>query len=489
MAFDNDPATGIVTCNYDFTNSLSSAGSYNATTNAETNVAWFAGGYSFILGRAEGMKSNLLASYVAEPNIIAAATRQELRTVYGNKFVIGNSVPVAHEQFAFTYNAGRATGATLYNIFFATKKVPERLIFVSSVHNHRKYMMILSRSDRDYSARMEYTTAGGGAINQIRCRIDFDETPLFCSVPDGAGNLVPGEGQTQALMQEMTTAANVSWNMFLPDSDFVQQNKFFSTGPFEEETALTLSRGAVWNSRKRISQHVCGPILNPNLRIGAVAPLNYDSRHLPPELRDFRLQMYDVDWSRLQAEKVTLNELTLYEFKDGTQKVGALESVLYLPQFREFKKPIAGNSFEMEIFSELGAPSYFCFFCRRTSEADILQQPIIKTLSIFNGTTKKKSNVVQDMRVSQLFHLTQRNVHPASQYDRKAFNRRQTILLSTEDIGMMGLKSDEYQKAKRVRYVFSGTTNEPGQLYVVLVYNNRGLHIDGRRLQVVTLHE
>ena len=488
-AFDNDPNTGTVTCNYDFTNSLSSAGSYNATTNNENNIGWFAGGYSLLLGRQEGVKSNMLASYVTEPNIVPAATRQELRDVYGNKFVIGNRVPLTHEQFAFTYNAGRATGATLYNIFFATKKVPERLIFVSSVHNHRKYMMILSRSDRDYSARMEYTTAGGGAINQIRCRIDFDETPLFCSVPDGAGNFVPGEGQTQLLMQAMTTAANVSWDMILPDSDFVEQNKFFSTGPYVQERALTLSRGAVWNSRKRISQHVCGPILNPNLRIGAVAPLNYDSRHLPPELRDFRLQMYDVDWSRLQAEKVTLNELTLYEFKDGTQKVGALESVLYLPQFREFKSAVAGNTFEMEVYSELGAPSYFCIFCRRRPEADILQQPIIKTLSIFNGTTKKKSNVVQDMRVSQLFHLTQRNVHPASQYGRQAFNRRQTILLSTEDIGMMGLKSDEYQKAKRVRYVFSGTTNEPGQLHVVLVYNNRGLHIDGRRLQVVTLHE
>ena len=53
----------------------------------------------------------------------------------------------------------------------------------------------------------------------------------------------------------------------------------------------------------------------------------------------------------------------------------------------------------------------------------------------------------------------------------------------------MGLKSHEYQKAKRVEYTFSGTTDRPGQLYVVLVYNNRGLHIDGRRLQVVTLHE
>jgi len=254
------------------------------------------------------------------------------------------------------------------------------------------------------------------------------------------------------------------------------------------ETALTQTRGAVFQSIKRISQHVCGPILNPNMRIESVAPLNYDSRHLPPELRDFRLQFYNIDWSRLQATSTTLNELTLYEFKDGIQKVGASENVLYLPQFREFVRTIADNTFEIEIFSELGSPSYFCLFCR-SATTDILQQPIIKSLSIFNGTTKKKSNVVTNLSVSQLFHLTQRNVHPAAQYDKNAARRRQTVLLSAEDIGLLGLKAEEYQKAKRVRYVFSGTLDDPGQLYIVLVYNNRGLHIDGRRLQVVTLHE
>ena len=54
---------------------------------------------------------------------------------------------------------------------------------------------------------------------------------------------------------------------------------------------------------------------------------------------------------------------------------------------------------------------------------------------------------------------------------------------------ILGLRSFEYQKAKRVEYTFSGTTERPGQLYIVLVYNNRGLHIDGRRLQLGTLHE
>ena len=88
-----------------------------------------------------------------------------------------------------------------------------------------------------------------------------------------------------------------------------------------------------------------------------------------------------------------------------------------------------------------------------------------------------------------LFHPTQRNVHAAAEYDRVAYNRRQTILLSAEDVGLLGLKNFEYQKAKRVNYVFSGTIDRPGTLYVVMVYNNRGLHIDGRRLAMVTLHE
>ena len=72
-------------------------------------------------------------------------------------------------------------------------------------------------------------------------------------------------------------------------------------------------------------------------RIAATAPLNHDSRHLPPEMRDFRLRFDDVDWSRLGApnNKVTLNELTLFEFNGGNQDVAAVDNMLHLPQFRE----------------------------------------------------------------------------------------------------------------------------------------------------------
>ena len=71
--------------------------------------------------------------------------------------------------------------------------------------------------------------------------------------------------------------------------------------------------------------------------------------------------------------------------------------------------------------------------------------------------------------------------------DRVAYDRRQTILLSAEDVGLMGLKAHEYQKAKRVNFVFSGTCDRPGVLYVILVYNNRGLYLTGVQQSVVRL--
>jgi hypothetical protein len=93
------------------------------------------------------------------------------------------------------------------------------------------------------------------------------------------------------------------------------------------------------------------------------------------------------------------------------QKVGAEQNILYIPQFREFKRAVSGGAFELSIFSELGAPSYFAFFCR-SATTDILQQPLIKQLSISCETTMKKSNVLTDVSIGELYHLTQRNVHP-----------------------------------------------------------------------------
>ena len=61
--------------------------------------------------------------------------------------------------------------------------------------------------------------------------------------------------------------------------------------------------------------------------------------------------------------------------------------------------------------------------------------------------------------------------------------------ISWSSAGMMGFKGYEYQKQKRARYVFSGTLNEPGAVYVVFVFNNRGLQIDGRNIGIVNLHQ
>ena len=169
-----------------------------------------------------------------------------------------------------------------------------------------------------------------------------------------------------------------------------------------------------------------------------------------------------------------------------------LHGLLHLPQFRQGSTTelTEKGEFDFEVFSPYGMPSYIAVFARDTNfKIDSGTQPLVTRLSIMCSTTQKKSNSIQDASIGQLYHLTQRNVHPAAEYDRVAYDRRQTILLSAEDVGLMGLKAHEYQKAKRINYVFTGTTDRPGQLYVIFVYNNRGLHIDGRRLQLVTLHE
>ena len=100
-------------------------------------------------------------------------------------------------------------------------------------------------------------------------------------------------------------------------------------------------------------------------------------------------------------------------------------------------------------------------------------------------TTKKKSNSISSTRVSELYHMTQRNCHSQAAYTRASFNRRQTIMLSAEDVGMMGIKS--YQKQKRVRYKVSGKVDMPGTVYVVLVYSNRALLVQGRSMTVTNV--
>ena len=167
---------------------------------------------------------------------------------------------------------------------------------------------------------------------------------------------------------------------------------------------------------------------------------------------------------------------------------GAQQNILYLPEFRETKRSVSQGSFDITVFSELGCPSYFAFFCRNET-TDILQQPLIRTLSIVNNTTQKKSNAVRDLSIGQLYHMTQRNVNPLADYDRTAYNRRQTILLSAEDVGLMGLKMPEYQNEKRALFRFHGTVDQLGRVTAMLIYNNRGLHVYGKQMHVVRLQE
>ena len=69
-------------------------------------------------------------------------------------------------------------------------------------------------------------------------------------------------------------------------------------------------------------------------------------------------------------------------------------------------------------------------------------------------TTQKKSNTILDADVHQLYHITQRNVNQRARYNRRTFNNRQVVLLSAEDVGMMGLTASEYQNEKRARFRF-----------------------------------
>ena len=440
---------------------------------------FFIRGWTHWLHPQDGVKSN----FDLGAGNLPAEGAQGMRNHFKDNFRTGNKIPIPAGRWRSTATAGGLLSVVkLEGYVFALSDTDFGGLYFETANatatTGRKLCFFMPTRPKNY---LLYQAVGGAGTAFVVGKLATYPASVY--VWDQAAN---NNQVRPATHVEVNAEIAQDLNMYILGPDWYRTH--IGNDPYATIRADSLRLGAVFQSIKRISQHVCAPVINPNMRIGASAPLNHDTRHLPPELRDFRLQMHDIDWSRLQTDRVTLNELTLYDFKGGTQKVGSEQNILYLPQFREFKRSVTGNEFKVTCFSELGSPSYFCFFCR-SATTDILQQPLINTLSIFNETTKKKSNSIQDLSIGQMFHLTQRNVHAAAEYNRAAYNRRQTVLLSAEDVGLMGLRAHEYQKAKRVEYTFSGTTNRPGQLYVVLVYNNRGLHIDGRRLQVVTLHE
>ena len=274
------------------------------------------------------------------------------------------------------------------------------------------------------------------------------------------------------------------------------QDTFFGDPPdgteaitvFDPMLAESKLLGPVFQSKKRVSQHLCAPILNPNMRIGCTAPLNFETGHLPPELRDFRLELRDVDFSFLPG-KVILEPLVLYEFNGGNQAPAAEDNLLHLPQFRESIAYVKDDgTFELEMFSPYGMPSYIAIFARDQDRSrDHMTQPLIKQLSIMCTTTQKKSNTILDADVHQLYHITQRNVNQRARYNRYTFNKRQVVLLSAEDVGMMGLEMEEYQLEKRAQFLFTGTVDQMGRVTVVLIYNNRGLYVQGKHMSVIRL--
>ena len=127
---------------------------------------------------------------------------------------------------------------------------------------------------------------------------------------------------------------------------FEFQDTYWNASPFASVISDSLKTGVVHRSQLRVSQHLCAPLINPNRRIGCSAPLNYDSLHLPPELRDFRIELRDVNFDFLpNASNATLEPLTLYEFNGGNQLAGTEPSLLYLPHFRLFNTTTTGQTF------------------------------------------------------------------------------------------------------------------------------------------------
>ena len=141
----------------------------------------------------------------------------------------------------------------------------------------------------------------------------------------------------------------------------------------------------------------------------------------------------------------------------------------------------------MEVYTPMGPPAFWAVFARRSDRPNYGQQPIIETLSMFCLTTGKKSDTIQDTSAADLYFITQRNVHNLSGYNADRFRERQVILMRSEDVGTMGISPRLFQREKRTRFRVQGTLSLQSattEVYVVLVYNNRGLQIMGKEISV-----
>jgi hypothetical protein len=211
-------------------------------------------------------------------------------------------------------------------------------------------------------------------------------------------------------------------------------------------------------------------------------------------MRDFTITLRDLDWSAISdMADVTVKHLIFSEFNGGNQQPAAVPSLLSVPEFRISTQvlPIGSRAFDIELFTPQGPPAFWAIYARETARLTRQgDQPRIEELTMSCLTTGKKSDTINETSENELYFMTQRNTHPRANYDPSRFASHQTILLRSEDVGTMGLSPYMYQREKRTRYRVFGTLNQmvnspvSRTVFVVLVYNNRGLQIQGKEISL-----
>ena len=257
----------------------------------------------------------------------------------------------------------------------------------------------------------------------------------------------------------------------------------------------SLDTGNIYAPHFEVTQPLTAPIISPDFRNNCIEPLDQMTAFLPPELRDFRLILGDMDWRHVSDKQhtVTVKRLIFSEFNGGNQQVASLPSLLSVPEFRQHKVYIEGPGrtvqtvdFDTEIFTPMGPPCFWCVFARSDDGPNYGQQPIVDQLTFTCMTTGKKSDTIQNAGKAELFFMTRRNCHKNANYTDAAFKERQVILLRSEDVGTMGINPRLYQREKRVRYRIQGTCRWPrdSTVSIILAYTNRGLQIAGKEISV-----
>ena len=281
---------------------------------------------------------------------------QNVRNHWKNYFSVGNAQQIPVGSWVVEDIGGGIAGLVLADYIFAGFRADTRIFFATedATANHEHLHFFAQECPNSH---LVYDLNVG--VYSYRVVTDR-AVPLWTW--DRAANA--GAGGMSRLTYAQLNAFNASeLFMYVLGRPFVQNS--MNVDPYATIRADSLNRGAVFQSKKRISQHICAPVLNPNHRIGTMTPLNHDSRHLPPEMRDFQLRFDSVDWSRLgaAADKVTLNELTLFEFDGGNQRQAAETNILYLPQFQEFYRSVTTNEFSIDCFQFARLTLLLLHFC------------------------------------------------------------------------------------------------------------------------------